>query len=168
MMRNHVRSHARLTGAAALALAQLAVIACDTMQLAAPTNSTVTVTSGALVLPAGGSTAVSAFVAESSGTPVQNGTSVRFTTTLGRVDPVEAQTRNGIAVTMFHAGDISGVADIRATSGSTGGGTTGGTGPGNGDLHVDQCRADQRRRCGGGDRHAARQPQLRAAARRHR
>ena len=132
MMRNHVRSHARLTGVAALALAQLAVIACDTMKLQAPTNSTVTVTSAALVLPAGGSTAVSAFVAESSGTPVQNGTSVRFSTTLGRVDPIEALTRDGLAVTIFHAGEISGVADVRATSGSTGGGTTGGTPPGNG------------------------------------
>jgi hypothetical protein len=129
MMRNHVRSHARLAGAAALALAQLAVIACDKMPLVAPTASTVTVTSGALVLPAGGSTEVSAFVAESGGTPVQNGTAVRFATNLGRVDPVEAQTRNGMAITTFHAGEVSGIADVRATSGATGGtASTGGTG----------------------------------------
>ena len=128
MMRNHVRSHARLAGAAALAFAQLAVIACDKMPLVAPTASTVTLTSGALVLPAGGSTDVSAFVAESSGTPVQNGTVVRFATNLGRVDPVEAQTRNGMALTRFHAGDVSGIADVRATSGSAGGTASGGTG----------------------------------------
>ena len=115
MMRNHVRSHARQAGAAALVLAQLAVIACDKMPLVAPTASTVTVTSGALVLPAGGSTEVSAFVAESGGTPVQNGTAVRFATNLGRVDPAEAQTRNGMAITTFHAGDVSGIADVRAT-----------------------------------------------------
>jgi hypothetical protein len=109
----------------------LAVVAsgCDKMPLLAPTSSTVTVTSSALVLSSGGATEVSAFVAEQSGTPVQNGTVVRFTTTLGRVDPVEVQTRNGLAATTFHAGDVSGLADIRATSGATGGsaGATGAT-----------------------------------------
>jgi hypothetical protein len=125
MMRNHVRSNARLIGATTLALAQLVVVACDKMPLAAPTASTVTVTSAAVVLPPGGSTEISAFVAESSGTPVQNGTTVRFSTNLGRVTPVDAQTRNGIATTIFHAGDVAGVAEIRASSGSAGGATTG-------------------------------------------
>jgi len=133
MMRNHVRSNVRLAGAAALALAQLAVIACDKMPLTAPQSSTLTVTSNALVLPINGSTEVSAFVAESGGTPVQNGTAVRFTTTLGRVDPVDAQTRNGMAITTFYAGDVSGVADIRATSGSIAAGTpAAGAAPANG------------------------------------
>ena len=104
-------------------MAQLAVIACDKMPLTAPLNSTVTVATATPVLPIGGSTEVSAFVSEGGGTPVQNGTVVRFTTTLGRVDPVEAQTSNGLAITMFHAGDVSGVADIRATSGAIAGGT---------------------------------------------
>jgi hypothetical protein len=125
MMRNDVRSGARLAGIAALALTQLAVIACDRVPLMAPSQSTVTVTSATLVLPAGGSTEVTAFVAEQGGTPVQNGTVVRFTTNLGRVDPVEAQTRNGLAITTFHAGDTSGVADVRATSGSAGGTSSG-------------------------------------------
>jgi hypothetical protein len=125
MMQNHVRSNARLTGATALALAQLVVVACDSMPLAAPTASTVSVTSAALVLPTGGTTEISAFVAESSGTPVQNGTTVRFSTSLGSVTPVDAQTRNGIATTIFHAGDTSGVAEVRATSGSAGGASTG-------------------------------------------
>ena len=128
MMRNHVRSNARLAGATALALAQLVIVACDSMPLAAPTASTVSVTSAALVLPTGGTTEISAFVAESGGTPVQNGTTVRFSTSLGSVTPVDAQTRNGIATTIFHAGDTSGVAEVRATSGSAGGATSTGTG----------------------------------------
>ena len=111
-----------------LAFLGLTLVGCDKMPLLAPTNSTVSVTSAASVLSAGGSAEVSAFVAESGGTPVQNGTVVRFTTTLGRVDPVEATTRNGLATTMFHAGDVSGVADVRATSGAIGG--TGSTGTG--------------------------------------
>ena len=40
------------------------------------------------------------------------------TTSLGRVDPVEVQTTNGIAITTFFAGPNSGIADIRATSGA--------------------------------------------------
>jgi hypothetical protein len=125
MMRNRFRFDVRLAGAGALALLQLAATACDRMPLTAPQNSTVTVTSPTTVLPIGGSTEISAFVSEGGGTPVQNGTVVRFTTNLGRVDPVDVQTRNGMAVTMFHAGDVSGTADIRATSGSIGGAASG-------------------------------------------
>jgi hypothetical protein len=61
-------------------------------------------------------------VTEQSGTPVHNGTTVRFTTTLGRLDPVEAQTRNGVAVTTFFANNSSGVARVRAISGAASGG----------------------------------------------
>jgi hypothetical protein len=99
----------------------LAGVSCDKAQLLAPTNSTVTLSAQSRVLPTGGSTEVSAAVIESSGTPVQNGTVVRFTTTLGHVEPVEAQTRNGIAVTTFFAGNDSGVAEVRGTSGGAGG-----------------------------------------------
>jgi hypothetical protein len=108
----------------------LACISCDRVPLLAPTNSTVTIDAQSRVVPTGGSTEVTATVIESSGTPVQNGTVVRFTTTLGRVDPVEAQTRNGIAVTTFFAGNDSGMAEVRATSGGAGGATT--TTPGTG------------------------------------
>ena len=81
------------------------------------------------MLPTGGSTQLSAQVIEAAGTPVQNGTTVRFTTNLGRVDPVETQTRNGVATTTFFAGDVSGAAEVKATSGSSGSATSGtGTG----------------------------------------
>jgi hypothetical protein len=99
----------------------VAVTACDKVPLTAPSSSTITVTTAAGTVGLGGSIEISAFVAESSGTAVQNGTVVRFTTNLGRLDPVEAQTRNGVAVTTFQAGDSSGTATIRATSGGIGG-----------------------------------------------
>ncbi len=98
-------------------------VACDKAQLLAPTRSTITITAPTRVLPSGGSTEVSAYVQEQSGTPVQNGTTVRFTTTLGTVEPREAQTRKGLAVTTFHAGSNSGVAEVTATSGAASGGT---------------------------------------------
>jgi adhesin/invasin len=51
------------------------------------------------------------------------------------MEPIDAQTKNGYAVTTFVAGDVSGVADVTASSGSIGAGTpstgggTGGTTP---------------------------------------
>jgi adhesin/invasin len=118
---------------AALAALLTGLTACDTVPLTAPSGSSITMSASTRVLPVGGSTVVSAFVTESGGTPVQNGTTVRFSTTLGRLDPFEAQTRNGVAETTFLAGDISGLAEIRAASGGAGGGTGTGTGTGNGD-----------------------------------
>lgn len=105
-------------------------VACDKVPLLAPTNSTITLSASARVLPTGGSTGLTAFVTESSGTPVQNGTTVRFTTSLGTVDPAETQTTNGIAVARFVAGVSSGIAEVRAISGGATGGTGTGTGTG--------------------------------------
>ena len=106
------------------------VAGCDKAQLLAPTSSTISVSASTRVLPLGGSVEVTAFVLEQAGTPVQNGTTVRFTTSLGTVSPAEAQTRNGLAVTTFHAGNVSGVAQVRAVSGAATGSTTSGTGTG--------------------------------------
>jgi adhesin/invasin len=106
------------------------VTGCDKAQLLAPTQSTITVSAPTRVLPSNGTTPVTASVLEQAGTPVQNGTTVRFTTTLGRVDPVEVQTTNGLAITTFFAGPNSGIAEIQASSGAATGGT--GTGTGNG------------------------------------
>jgi len=113
---------------AAALLVTLFAAACDRVPLSAPSGSSITMSASTRVLPTGGSTAVTAFVMESGGTPVQNGTTVRFTTTLGRVEPAEAQTRNGSAEVTFLAGDLSGLAEIRAVSGSAGGGAATGNG----------------------------------------
>src|ERR687892_760458 len=104
-----------------IVLAVLAA-ACDKAQLLAPTKSTITLSAPTRVLPSNGSTPLTATVMEQAGTPVQNGTTVRFTTSLGRVDPVEVQTTNGLAITTFFAGPNSGIAEIRAISGAATGG----------------------------------------------
>lgn len=103
--------------------AAIVLTGCDRAQLLAPTRSTITVSAPTRLLPSGGSTEVTAFVVEEAGTPVQNGTTVRFSATLGRVNPVEVQTRNGLALTTFFADNSSGVARVSATSGSASGGT---------------------------------------------
>ena len=106
--------------------------ACDTAPLLAPTNSTISLSAGTRVLAPGGTTSLTAIVLENSGQPVPNGTTVRFTTNLGRVDPVEAQTSNGVATATFVAGNESGTAEIRAISGLASGGAATTTPPAGG------------------------------------
>jgi hypothetical protein len=56
-----------------------------------------------------------------SGTPVQNGTLVSFTTTIGRIEPTEARTSNGQVKVRFIPGGQSGSATITAYSGGASG-----------------------------------------------
>jgi len=114
----------RVAFATALVVALIAT-ACDKVPLLAPRESTISVSAGARSLAPGGSTTVTATVIESAGTAVHDGTLVRFTTNLGRVDPAEVETRGGTATTTFLAGDASGTAQIRAMSGSAGSGNSG-------------------------------------------
>ncbi len=100
-------------------LAALAVSACDKVPLLAPTNTTIRLTAGLGVLPVAGSTEIIAVVIESAGTPVQNGTVVTFTSSLGTVEPREARTQNGQATVRFIAGSQSGAAKISAFSGGS-------------------------------------------------
>ena len=97
----------------------VAAAACSKVPLTSPTGSTITMTTDRSVLPLNGQATLRAVVIESSGTPVQNGTMVTFSPTLGSVDPFEAKTVNGIATTTFSAGGVSGKSSISAFSGGT-------------------------------------------------
>jgi hypothetical protein len=52
-----------------------------------------------------------------AGTPVQNGTVITFTTTLGRIEPVDARTNNGQVRVRFISNGQSGIATVTAFSG---------------------------------------------------
>jgi adhesin/invasin len=98
-------------------LAGVLFIGCDKVPLLAPPESTISVTSGSKVVQTNGKTEIRAIVLESSGTAVQNGTTVLFTTTLGAVTPTEARTTNGVATAEFVANGQSGTAVVKAISG---------------------------------------------------
>jgi hypothetical protein len=100
------------------ALVAVLLCACDKAPLVAPVASTITISSPAGALAPGATTEVTAFVVEEAGTPVHNGTIVRFAATMGRVEPAEAETVNGVARTTFTAGAASGTARISASSGA--------------------------------------------------
>src|ERR1051325_6107591 len=108
------RRFTRLAGLGALA--GLALYgACVKMPLVAPSGTVITLISGTNVLPSNASTDVTAVLIENgttssgtgtggnnttpagAGTPVHNGTLVTFTSTLGRIEPVEARTTAGRA-----------------------------------------------------------------------
>jgi adhesin/invasin len=113
-----------------VAILALVAAACDKVPLLAPSGSTITLSANATTVPSGGTVGLTAFVTESSGTPVQNGTTVRFTSSLGTVTPSEVQTTNGLAVATFTASSGSGVAEVRAVSGGATGTSTGTGGTG--------------------------------------
>ena len=101
-------------------------VACDSVPLLAPSGSTITLTSAATALPLNGTAEIIAQVIEPAGTPPQRGTLITFTTTLGRVQPFEAETdSSGRVIVRFAAGDSSGTATITASSGGTNVGANG-------------------------------------------
>src|SRR5689334_2360025 len=102
---------------ALLALALLAT-ACDKVPLTAPTDTKITLFNTGSSVPLNGSMDIIASVIESAGTPVQNGTVVTFTTTLGHVEPAEARTNAGKVTVRLVSDGRSGIASVKAFSGS--------------------------------------------------
>jgi len=92
-------------------------LACDKLPLLAPQQSTITLSSQNTIVQANGTTEIRATVLEQSGTPVQNGTTVTFSTNLGALSPVESRTLNGVAAVQFLGNGQSGKATIKAISG---------------------------------------------------
>lgn len=115
-MSRPLASRALLTLSLVLATA---FTACDKVPLLAPTQSVITLSINTTTLPVNGSAEIVATVTESAGTPVQNGTTVTFTSSVGVVEPREARTEGGIARVTFRAGSQSGTARIGAFSGAT-------------------------------------------------
>jgi len=117
------RYSARCLSLALLVIA--ATAACDSTPLTAPVASTISISAlDTKVLP-GGSTEVTAVVIEEAGTPVHDGTQVRFTATLGRVEPETATTHDGVARATFTAGSTAGTAKVTASSGAAAAGDLG-------------------------------------------
>lgn len=107
----------RLGAALPLLLLALITVGCDKAPLTAPTDSAVTLFANSTVVALNATVEITANVTEPGGVPVQNGTQVTFTTTLGSIEPAEARTSNGRATVRLTAGGASGVARVRAFSG---------------------------------------------------
>lgn len=99
--------------------AALGLTACDKVPLTAPTNTTIRLNASVTTVATGGTLDITAVVIESAGTPVQNGTVVTFSSSLGSTDPHEARTTNGQATVRYLAGAQSGTAKVSAFSGGS-------------------------------------------------
>ncbi len=117
--------------------------ACDKVPLTAPTGSVITLFAANSTVPLNGEVEIVATVIENgttstgtgtgtgtgtssstsagAGTPVQNGTLVSFTTTLGAIEPSEARTNNGQVRVKFKSNGQSGTATVTAFSGGASG-----------------------------------------------
>src|SRR6266550_4562096 len=116
----------RVTSFAVLAGLATFAGACQRVPLLAPSGSVITLVSSVTALPLNGSTSITAQVIEPAGTPPQRGTRVSFTTTLGSIQPADAETDlGGRVVVKFLAGTGSGTAIISAISGGAAVATTG-------------------------------------------
>jgi adhesin/invasin len=118
------------------------VAACDKVPLLAPTgtvinlfpattsvslNSEVTIIATVIengVASSGSGPGAGTTTRTGSGTPVQNGTVVSFTTTIGRIEPADARTNNGQVNVRLITGNVSGTATITAYSGGASSQTT--------------------------------------------
>jgi hypothetical protein len=90
---------------------------CDSLPLTAPGGSSVSLHVSNTFAPLGGSVELTAIVTEEPGTPVHNGTSVTFTTTLGTLEPAQAHTNDGRATSRLRFSNEAGIAQVQAISG---------------------------------------------------
>lgn len=108
------------------------IAACDKVPLLAPTGSVITLLATTTTVSLNSEVTIIATVIENGtapggtgttttrtggGTPVQNGTLITFTTTIGRIEPAEARTHNGQVSVRLITGGSSGTATVTAYSG---------------------------------------------------
>jgi hypothetical protein len=137
MPRTLTRDDLLLTAAAILLAVAipLGVASCDKVPLLAPTGTVITLLSTSNTASLNSSIAIIATAIENgvassgtgtgttstggsgAGTPVQNGTLISFTTTIGHIEPTEARTHNGQVSVNLVTGGQSGTATITAYSG---------------------------------------------------
>jgi adhesin/invasin len=131
-------SHRPRAAIFALLLPLMSIAACDKVPLLAPTGTVITLIPQASTAALNSEMIIIATVIENgvasapdngggtnpgtssragAGTPVQNGTVVSFTTTIGRLEPADARTHNGQVSVKLITGNTSGLATITAYSG---------------------------------------------------
>jgi hypothetical protein len=113
----------RLAASLAACLAVFAAVGCSKVSPVAPSGTTITLSASPSFISSGsGSTTITAVVRKPNGTPVANGTEVRFTTDLGSISPIVATTSSGgVATATLTADGRLGKATVGAL---VGGGAT--------------------------------------------
>jgi hypothetical protein len=103
-----------------LLVAGLVVVpACDKASPVAPAGTTITLSVNPTRIETSGNATVTAIVRRENGSPVNPGTIVNFSTTLGKLDPSDAPTNdNGVAETRLVGAGQIGTATVTASTGA--------------------------------------------------
>ncbi len=107
-----------------LALAAVVAVACDSANPVAPNGTVLTISAAPTQIDLTGSSTITVIGRQPNGNPLNPGTEVRFSTSLGSINPLIAEVGNdGSAVATLRGQGRAGTATVEAT---TGGGTASG------------------------------------------
>ena len=108
----------RFHASALLLLAFAALAACDKGTPVAPSGATLTVTASPSQIGASGTSTITVLALRPNGQPVNHGTEIRFTTTLGSIQEIATTDQSGVARAVLHAEGRTGTAKVTASSGA--------------------------------------------------
>lgn len=101
-----------------LVLAVAGLAACDKASPVAPAGTVLSVTANPTQIPANGASQVRVVALRSNGTPVNPGTQIRMSTTLGTIDPLVEVGDDGVAVGTLQGDGRIGTATVTASVGA--------------------------------------------------
>jgi len=108
-------------------------VGCDKASPVAPSGTILSVSASPAKIGVNGESTITVIGRKPDGNPLNTGTEVRLTASLGSIEPIVTVDRNGSATATFRADGRLGTARITAATGGSAGGTgTGGTGTGTG------------------------------------
>jgi len=110
----------------------LPALGCDKATPVAPNGSILAISANPQKITLRGRSTITIIGRKPDGQPLNPGTEVRLTATLGSIESLVTMDRNGEARATFQSDGRQGNAMISATTGSATGGSTGGTGTGTG------------------------------------
>ncbi|MEM7050487.1 MAG: PKD domain-containing protein [Acidobacteriota bacterium] len=97
----------------------LTMAACDSASPVAPAGTTLSITVGQSRISINGSTTVRVTALRSNGTPVNPGTQIRLSTTLGTIDGIITTDADGVALGTLRGDGRIGMATVSASVGTT-------------------------------------------------
>ncbi len=109
---------ARAAVVLALLLSAVFVVTCDKATLVAPVGATITLSVNPTRIEVRGTATVTAIVRKENGTPVNPGTLVNFSTTLGTIDDTGDTDDTGIAKATLMGDGRIGIATVEASTGA--------------------------------------------------
>ena len=111
-----------------LVLSLLPAVGCDEATPVAPNGSILTISANPSKIALNGRSIITVIGRKPDGNPLNPGTEIRMSASLGSIDSIITTDRNGEATATFRSDGRLGTAKISATTGGATGGTSGGSG----------------------------------------